>query len=343
LIANPIRIDLKPLRRRFMKISKLCILAFFTACLAACGSKSGTIGTLIETKVKSTAPTLTATTSAVFIGQRLAPQSTMFLGDTWNWGSGNYEVFNLLREYNFPADENKIDMTNMYKALNEVKMKLDNYESTCENNRFPAAKTIAAPYTSFGTNYEYTCGFNEGKMSDSYPFGIAMNTTGGVTNVVTGFQWGGNQGGGSIGVMQAKYDSNSQNLIYDMVNCVNCGGSSENFTVRTYIEGNPETHSFTIRTVSRGASNAKAIVGKGVSKGTGSYMLLKYRDESGTKYYCIPSNATETDFQNATGENAAPSNCADLATDVDALTFFELTDAPFAVSDFTNSSILLSL
>lgn len=349
-----------------MKILSLSILFIILLISISCGKKSTTStassssgkGTVVSTAVQNTAPHITASSDEYVPPRKLDDKineiiivfdsdydekNIVLKGDTWTTGSGNYEIFNLLRKYTYPADEGVLDMTNMYKALHEIKSKVDGAESTCNENPF-ASKSVVPPYTGFSGRYNFTCGYNSGTLSDSYAGGFTMDLTNGVYYILYGWQWASNANGGSVGTAQAKYDTVNNTLFYEMVNCVNCGGSSNNFTVRTELDGNPSTHLFTIRTISRSASGYKAIVGKGYSQGNGNYMLLKYTtDGTNFKYYCVPSTATQTDFAAATGETSVPSNCSTYATDVNNLTFFTTSNVPFALSDFTNSTILLTL
>ena len=308
-----------------------------------CGSSSdGTTGTLIEGKVRATTPVLTASLAALTRANAYAEPALM--GDSWQNGSGNYEIFNLLRNYSYPADEGKIDMTNMYKALHEIKNKLNEAEPECEDKSFDA-KTIAAPFPAF-TGYNVTCGYNDGNMADTYAGGTAIGKEGTVTSIVYGWKWAGNQNGGSLGAVQARYDSSNESLNYEMVNCVNCGaGGDGSFTVRTHIQGDPAAHNFTVRTAIRNLAdeNFKTIEGKGVSQGTGGLMLFKFKiGSSAPLYYCMASDAlSEEQFKAQTGATEVPSECS--AIDLTSLTSFTKTDVPFAISDFTGSSILLSL
>ncbi|MBF0314140.1 MAG: hypothetical protein HQK50_07640 [Oligoflexia bacterium] len=339
-----------------MKLHKLIFTVSLLSLLSSCGddsapaaaassSSSTTSGTVLSSAVQNTAPYITATSDQLATDEESSAYDADAVpkADTWATGSGNYEAFNLLRQYTYPADEGRLDMSNMYKALYTIKTKLDDADSECASNQI-TEKSIASPFTGFSTSYNYTCALTEGTLSDTYVKSIAMKYTAGIYNILYGWQWAGNASGGSMGVAQAQYDSVSNALVYEMVNCVNCGGgTSSSFTVRTYISGNPATHAFTIKTISRSSTGFKAMVGKGTAQSSSDYMLLKYTTDGTTfSYYCFQGSATETDFRAATGSATVPSNCSSLATDVDALTFFSSSNAPFALSDFTNSTILLS-
>lgn len=319
----------------FRVLGVLFGLSLFVACSK---NASSGMGTTFESRVKATAPEFSSSSGSIFrVANALSSRAFR--------DSGGSYLSNLLRTYTYPSDEGVLDMSNMYKALYELKLKLDNAESTC-TTAF-SSKTITSPFTGFPSSYEYTCGGKTGTMSDTYTGGIATRSEGTVTNILYGFQWSGNTGGGSIGTAQATFDSSTNNLVYDMVNCVNCGGGSDNsFTNRLSISGSIATKVFTIRTLTRTPSSTTAVVGKGTSEGSGVYMLFKYKVGSGTPaYYCIDPTATHTAVASGAGMAlgaVASSNCSTLQTDVEALTLFTSSDAPFALSDFTNSTILLS-
>ena len=317
------------------------ILYFVTGCGSA--STSTGLGSTINKNVKATAPNVTAI-SRLLRYTKPSPALLTGRGDTWQAGSGNYGLFNLMRDYDDSIHNGVLDMSNMYKALYEMKLKVDGQESTCTGSNAFTEKTVTAPFTGFSTSYAYTCGMNSQTLSDSYAGGYAMKSASGVYNLLYGFQWAGNANGGSVGVVQAKVDTTSNSLAYEMVNCVNCGGgTASSLTVRTDIQGNPNAHTFTIRSIVRTASSSTSIAGKGTSQGTGAFMLFKFYNGSTTKYYCLASNATEADFRAATGSVSVPSDCSSLSTNVDALTLFKSSDAPFALSDFTGSTTLLTL
>ncbi|MCC6811469.1 MAG: hypothetical protein IT381_28830 [Deltaproteobacteria bacterium] len=306
--------------------------------VAAC-AKTGTIGTVVATEVKDTAPSFVANTTAARSGPARA-------ADTWGPGSGSYEIFQLLRAYKHPQDEGKIDMSNMYKTLSTMEKRMNDAEASCEQAKLAASKSITAPFAGFSTTYDFSCAFNEGKMTDAYPLSFAMKREASVTHALYGFQWAKNAEGGSVGVIQARLDTAKKDLLYEMVNCVNCGaGGDRSFTVRSEIQGNSGTHAFSIRSALRNAaSGVSSFAGKGVSQGAGSLMLFKHtKGAMPATYYCLASDAKESDFAAATGAASAPTACASLAADVDAMPLFVSGDLPFALADFSGSTILFSL
>lgn len=310
-------------------------------------SSSGAFGTVLSTSVSGTAPNLTATTSQNLIGK---------MADPWNPGSGNYEIFNLLRKYTYPNDEGHLDMTNLYKALWELENKANTAEEMCgsSNELSSTGVQIASPFAAFdqeADNYTYDCAFNDGTLVDNYAMGVAMrhDSTNNIYYLNYGWQWAGNANGGSIGTALAKFDDTNKDLTFEMINCVDCGdpGAGSRFTVRTKVTGNPETHNFVINTVSGTPTNWKAIAGAGVSQGAGGFMLLKYLQRGGTAtYYCIASDATEDDLQAATGILLAAvggTSCAALEGTVEGVNMFSDGDIPEDFDAFVGSTILLSI
>jgi hypothetical protein len=302
------------------------------------------IGSLLRDKTGATAPKFTPSLSTVALRTglvaELAPPS---------WGPGNavYDLFLLMREFQSPRDEGKIDMTNFYKVLFETSRYGDSYADQCASSPI-AEKVIPAPYPAFAASYPYKCAGNDTTSQPGYAHGWAFNDAGDVKSMLIGFMWGGNAGGGSLGVIQGRYDATAESLKVDMVSCTNCGVGTNSFTVRMFIEGNPANHTFSLRTVTwpwNGSSGYRSINGQGVSQGDGQHFLFRIQTDVATPvYYCFPASATEDQLKlvDPAGTEAPAAECADYGAGVEAMPFWTDADVPKAETDFTGSSILLS-
>src|SRR3989338_4614777 len=88
-------------------------LSLFVACSS--DAPSG-IGTTFESRVKSTAPEFSSSGASIF---HVADALSLSSRD-----AGGSHLSNILRTYTYPDDEGVLDMSNMYKALYELKRKL---------------------------------------------------------------------------------------------------------------------------------------------------------------------------------------------------------------------------
>lgn len=223
---------------------------------------------------------------------------------------------------------------------------------------FSAAKVVASPY-SFGMNETYSCAVSSGQMGEEYPYSVAASEAGAnkeIKKLLTGFVWAGSGTEGEFNVIQGNYNESTKDLVLHFAQLVDHGQS--NFVRRIEILGNVSAHTFTLRSLNgpkQGASGSwVSIVGKGISKGSGNYFLLKVKSDStgwtDAKYLCLSADATGDTFvslatSKPTGDTTVATECAAYQQEVDALTFFAYpTDVPQTLTDFTGkggSSVLL--
>ncbi|MFH1264061.1 MAG: hypothetical protein V1495_11540 [Pseudomonadota bacterium] len=317
------------------------------------GSTGGGSETLFLDAAKQTAPSFApATTSG-----KLAPpfrNATLF-------GSGSplYAAYNLMQDYEYPRDEGKIDMTNMYKVMFEAGNAYARAASQCTT--IPE-KTVPSPFD-FGLTETYDCAANFKDEEPNYAKGCAIREEGGIKYALTGFMWAPTpEEQVSFGTLQGHIDTGTNDILMHMVNLVTYpagsvmgGEAGDGFSVRSFISGNSADHSFELKSVVTG-TNAEgtwtSIVGKGISKGEGNHFLFRVWTGSGGitsvdgKYFCIDATADETTLSgmDQEGTDSVEEACAPYKDRVDALATerFTRTDAPLVASDFTNSSIYLT-
>ena len=265
---------------------------------------------------------------------------------------GPYEdIYTVLRDYEYPRDEGVIDMHNIYKVLYTAGQIYATAESSCTTI---TDATIDAPFSmGLDGTHTYDCAGNSNAMSDSYANGYAIRDSGDYKYGLLTYRWSPDAPDHlEHGVLQGTYADASGDLDIRMLHHVIYDSTSDTgFAVRTHLTGNDQTHAFTIKMVSTDNSTDSyiSLVGKGVSQGSGEYFLFKANTQSYTgKYFCIAAPPTESDLEtmegtDPNGKDTVDSNCTTYQTDVDAMSFLDATnDVPKVLSDFTNSSILLT-
>lgn len=289
--------------------------------------------------VKSTAPAFTATTSQApalaksKISSASISDATMLL------------AFNMLRDYNYPNDEGKIDMTNIYKVMSEAGRSLDDAESMV-SPMSEAADSSLSPYIfSDFLGHTYTSGTATQSDATGYGSSIAYKKSGDDQYMLSSYKWAPDAAQQiGLGVIQTKFNDTTKDISLLFAQTVKypagstMGGANGNyFSTRMRVEGNSETHAFEIKFCMSSMNNTlPSVVGKGISQGEGNYFLMR----SGNSYYCIPAGATETTLGTITPTDLAnvSSNCAAYKDWVSnpTTTFYDLvTDVPNAdLSDF---------
>jgi len=335
-----------------MRGLSILLLSLTVMCQFGCGSKdSGTSSNSVGSNslfvaVKSTTPTFAAT-----ISQK--PQSalqSLVSAMTFTDQAMNM-AFQLLRDYTYPNDEGKVDMTNIYKVLWEAGRYLDSATSICSPLTVPVQDNAISPFA-FGDflGHTYNCGGRQAE-SGGYGSSVAYKDDGATKNMLASYKWAPDAAQQiTIGVLQASYNDTTKDVQLVFSQTVNypvgssMGGSyGSGFATRTRITGNSGDHSFDLKIAMNniftgGTSiNSTSLVGKGVSQGAGNYFLIR----SGSNYYCLPAGATETDLVNIIPTDqagAGATNCADYVSAVSAATPYDAgTDMPnIDLSDFNN-------
>ena len=259
-----------------------------------------------------------------------------------------YDIYTLLRNYEYPTHEGIIDMHNIYKVIYTAGQIYSDAESGCSTITEAA---VQSPFD-LGLSDTYTCAGNSDTMSDTYAKGYAIKESGNTKYGLLTYRWAPDTPTHEEhGVLQASYNETTGDLTIRMVHLVYYE-SQEGFVVRSHITGNDQTHAFTVQMITTGTGSSPSytsLVGKGISQGDGNYFLLKVNNSSGVSgnYFCVPATATGASLEDIhtstpTGSTTVDTGCSTYQTDVDALDFLTTGDVPTALSDFTNSSILLS-
>ncbi len=309
-----------------------------TYLLIACEKKEddkkseGNYGTLIQTGTLAVTPQFASDNPGLKLDEP--------------WSGDSYVINKFLHEYLHDRDNGKIDMSSMFKALYETARMGDTFSGTyCEEHPI-TAQTIASPFAKQDTSaFSYSCTDNDTTMQEGYQTGWAFGGTGTRKDMLIGYLWGANTGGGAMGSIVASVDDDADSVTMDMVTCVNCGQSDSSFSLRTIVSGTPSTSAFTIRGFSWGASNWVSFVGKGIAAGDGQHFLFRTqnKDSSDERFYCFPSSPTESEAKEtlATSVEAIESPCSAYQSEVLALELLQPADVPQAEADFADESVLL--
>ncbi|MFH1017615.1 MAG: hypothetical protein V1798_05455 [Pseudomonadota bacterium] len=332
--------------------------------LLSCGgadSNDGSTETLFLDAAKQTAPAFAAAAANSKLVSWIRPTTPLIRNaTTFGAGSPLYAAYNLMRDYEYPRDEGRIDMTNMYKVMFEAG---NAYMRAVNECTVMSEQEVSSPFD-FGLAETYDCAGNFRDQEPNYGSGCAIRESGGIKHALTGFKWAPTPTEQvSLGTLQGHIDTGTNDLLMHMVNLVTYpagsamgGETGSGFSVRSFISGNSTDHSFELKSVVTGTSadgSWTSLVGKGISRGAGNHFLFRVWVGSGDdtnmdgKYFCIEATADETALSemDQNGSDTVDEACNAYQDRVDALANerFTRTDAPLTESDFTDSSIYLSI
>ncbi len=284
--------------------------------------------------VKDTTPTFTATVSAA---QQM--RAGVYSMPTLTDPAMNL-AFQLLRSYSYPADEGKVDMTNIYKVLNEAGGYLDDAPSLCSTITSTIDSAISSYAFSDFLGHTYNCGGTRAETG-GYGTSVAYRASGTDRFMLSSYKWAPDAAQQiAIGVIQTRFNSATKDVELTFAQTVNYpagssmgGATGTGFATRTFIKGNSGTHAFELKIAMVNQWGGTSIVGKGISKGAGNYFLMK----NGTNYYCLPAGATETDLISivTTTQAGVSANCSSYVAGVDALTQYNVSD-PAHLPNYNN-------
>lgn len=271
--------------------------------------------------VKSTTPTFTATTSLA--PAFAASRSTMpSISDP-----AMMLAFQMLRDYNYPADEGKVDMTNIYKVMWEAGGKLDGAERMVSPIAEATDSSLSPYLFSDFLGHTYTGG---GTQAETLGYGgsIAYKKVGMDKYMLASYKWAPDATQQiTIGTIQTLFNDTTKDVSLIFAQTVrypvgsSVGGAGGGFSTRMRIEGNSGTHSFEIKlSMVTANGNMPSLVGKGISQGSGNFFLMR----SGSDYYCIPAGATETTIGTIT-----PTALSDVSSDCAAYTAWVSAATPY--------------
>ena len=323
------------------------------------GCKTTEDETADDTATTTTTGTASTTsglyTSAQKVGPSIAPAaSANVAGPTYaaplyaaTWSSGNllYEVYGLIREYEYPRDEGVIDGSNMWKSLHTADSKLDNSLSGCTAI---TEKKLTSPFD-FGADFlgeAYDCKYeNESTSgSNSYVNSIGSKVSGEVITALAGWTVAETGPKMTRNVMDIKTDKSTNDLTVNSAYLVSYPDDSW-YSVRIYTSGNTLTNLFSLKLMKTGNGGSSiSIAGHGYSAGATNYYLFKvtttgYGANATGAYYCIKSTATETDLKamEDAGSATVPANCADYEAKLPTAYNIDGSESPTAASSFTGA------
>lgn len=234
-------------------------------------------------------------------------------------------AFQLLRDYSYPADEGKVDMTNIYKVLYTAGFDMADAKSLCSDIS-PTPDSLISSYAfSDFLGHTYDCGGTQGE--GGYGKSVAYRETGEDQFVLLTYKWAPEPTEQiTIGAIQARLGISTGDVELTFAQTVNYppnsamgGASGSGFATRTHIQGNSGTHAFELKIALKNENGfySQSLVGKGVSQGEGHYFLIR----KGASYYCIPAGATEADLMNITpaSRESVSAACSDYVAAVDSL------------------------
>ncbi|MBN1114785.1 MAG: hypothetical protein JXA66_05555 [Oligoflexia bacterium] len=281
----------------------------------SCGGNDSSENLFLDA-TRQTLPVLSATTSVSEI----------------NWGTLSDEIKAILMD---PDEDTTLGVNNIYHLLNDLD------SSTANARGESCGGTSISGITStpfFGTDPD-SDGFFTTSFDLAYTcydaYDSTHNTVGKKTGTVSHAIYALSGGCGSntscegSSVYQGIYDESTGSLQ------VRLAGIWDTFMMRSEFYGNATSHTFTLR-LTKGGTNVGAywfkLVGYGVSRGTG-YFLVRVSDDSHTdNYYCY--NAATMNAEDVTA-TVASSDCASYRSIVDAIDYLEvasdLPDATFNI------------
>lgn len=337
----------------------LIVCAFMTFLgVTGCGKSSDSSrpgSTIFFNAAKKVAPNIETSTDALPKSGAAFPSLSRASASTYDWASGNvtYELYTILRDYEYPRDEGVIDMQNIFKVIHEVDSIYGQAVMDCTT--IPE-QIIEAPFD-LGSSFSYNCAGHDTSNEPSYGRSFAIREDGDDKYALLAYKWAPDPSDQtSLGVMQGKLNEVTGDLILNMAHLVDYGLRTDDFSIRNYIEGNTDTNTFRLQLIKKSIGDGTSlyywisVVGAGISEGEGNYFLFKVRSGYGDtpqvtdKYYCFPASAGESTLQALTnaGSDTVDENCSAYQDDVDAMTFLTTSDAPTTAGSFTNSSIYLS-
>lgn len=325
--------------------SAVCLLLF------ACGGGGGSTSTkdkgganALFLAVKNTTPAFKSTVSAAPKNKTV---SSIASAPTFTDPAMNL-AFQLLRDYSYPADEGKVDMTNIYKVLYEAGGYLSDAKSICSSMTTTTGSAVSSYAFSDFLGHSYDCGGTRAE-SGGYGNSVAYGESGSDQYMLATYKWAPDSAQQiTIGAIEAHLNLSTGNVELTFAQTVNyppgssMGGSpGSGFATRTFIAGNSATHAFELKiAMANSGGYSQSLVGKGVSQGSGQYFLIR----NGTDYYCLPAGATETDLMSITPtpEVGVSTDCSGYVAGVKAITPYD-TGNPAHIPDIDLSSFDLGV
>lgn len=300
-----------------------------------CGQTGGgatTGGGYFKPKAAETTPVFkpaTASSQSVSLF-KVTAQSTS------EWGAGNplYTVYFSLREFVSARDEGKVDRSNVYKLLTDVDTV---FASATVEVQTITEQEITPPFSRL---QKQTCDKLHNDTANKRA--LALKETDTLVNAVMSWIWTDSPTKNEYGVASATFNKSTNDLTVDMSYSVDYDITSTetDYNLHGYISGNAAQNTFQYKYIIGDCQ----IVGQGVSRGAGNYMLIKYSGFSGgTKYIVVPGDADESFF---IAQNSSPtqifSSPADLPASVEAYKDWVANTAFFTSADLLTDTASLN-
>jgi len=259
-----------------------------------------------------------------------------------------YPLFYIFQDYVYPADEGLIDSGNLYKLLYESS---GIYSNRKQEAHAITPSQIASPFDFGNVLKTYDHAFNSiGEQGGNYDYTLGYQITGDDVSACYGYTVRESVTGGTKvqrQIYETSFNEIAGNMTLDFCTFDDKPiGTSEDFGRRAFVQGNMLDHSFFIHFVTGNVSSVTSIVGKGISQGTGYYILCSIGTVSST-YYKLPAGATESDFETATGVtdiaqlDDPEGYAAALVAYTQTAAYTTRCGIPTSLSTFTNDGLLV--
>jgi hypothetical protein len=235
----------------------------------------------------------TENTTPVFTPRVAGASLRSFEAPTWE-GSPLYRVYYTLREYVYPRDEGVVDRSNLYKLLFNV----DTIYSDLYSMESVTEQSITPP---FAQERSILC--DQAINNTAVRMAGAKKETTAQVNAVVTWIWGDPATQEEYGIATIAYDQITGNITVELTYSVDYDPvtPATDYNLRCWVSGNTAANAFQYKYL----IGSQAIVGQGISRGAGNYMLFKYSVGVDTNYIVVPGDANEDYFiaQNTSGSN----------------------------------------
>jgi len=293
------------------------------------------------------------TTPYVATTKSVRAPSSLGAGKSFESGSPTYGLFSIFREYVYPEDEGIIDTGNIYKLLFEASQLYAGKKSSATG--ITAAK-IESPFD-FGTDaeiYDHAYNDKEGTIENgkTYYRTSAYREDGKKTYAILGYTVEESIDAGTKiqrQIFLTSFGSSTGDIELEFATYDDKPNSADSdFGRRFYVEGNANDHTFFCQEATEGTVGVWTVVGKGVSKGTGYYILcIPGTNGAQNHYYRLPADATEADYRALKEAGSAREDLDDpngYATSIEAYLksadFTRRNTVPESLEDFKNDGFV---
>ena len=262
----------------------IIVVACFVVALANIVLFGCSQGSSSSTTSSSSFYTNAANTTPVF-----KPASVSASSATSEWGSGNplYTAYYCLREFLASRDEGSVDRSNLYKLLIDV-------DSVISGVKLKARAITTQEVTSpFASLQKIICDQASNEIGEKRA--IALTETENQIKAIVTWIWSDSAAKNEYGIAAVKFNKLTQEITLEATYSVDydLSDTKTDYNLRCYATGNVATNTFEFKYIVDG----NRVVAKGVSRGSGNYMLFKYAGyDNEVKYIVVPGTADEGYF-----------------------------------------------